>query len=107
MTDFGVLRSLAEKVTPGPWHNEFGGLHDGPWVGAEGSTPTSLLFVAETANHPDGLNDAAFIGACDPQTVLSLLDELGRTTKELDDLYDWLEGAGYRREPVGEPPKGT
>lgn len=83
MTDLSRLCELAEKATSGPWTSEFGGLYDGPWVGAIGSTPTSRVFVAETANHPDGLDDAGYIAAVSPDVLLPLLDRLERAETAL------------------------
>lgn len=63
------LRKLAEAATPGPWdHADLGAV----W-GAGG-------WVLTDASEDDG----KFIAACDPQTVIALLDERDRLRAALE-----------------------
>jgi hypothetical protein len=68
MADLDTLRMLAEEATPGKWER------DGDFV-----RDTVGLRIAECfANwKPDEriAADASYIAACDPQTILALLDE--------------------------------
>ena len=55
------LRSLAAAATPGPWT-----------AGPFGVSSASQPFVPATQD------DARYMAACDPQTILALLDEIER-----------------------------
>ena len=66
MTDLQSLRDAAEKATPGPWHTNWNGHR--------------RTITQNGTNHKlgemGGQLDSRFVAACDPQTVLSLLDRL-------------------------------
>ncbi len=67
MTDLVALRALAEQATPTNWHVIGTGVssdHGAGWVD----------WICEETNQ--GPQDAAFIAACDPGTVLSLVAAL-------------------------------
>lgn len=74
------LRSLAEKATPGPWSLDYdhrdGGAHQIIYQ-YQGRTLT-LAFMSTSSDDDDDSSDhdAAFVAACDPQTILALLDAL-------------------------------
>lgn len=69
----GRLRELAADATPGPWRETQPDLEIFQRDGRR-------VFVAE-ADVPD---DAAFIAACDPQTVLGLLDLLAGQAEQIE-----------------------
>lgn len=76
--DLTALRELAEKATPGPWEAEstrFGyDAHETPYV-----TPkTGMYNVAQFYNQGQAADDAAYVAAANPATVLALLDRLER-----------------------------
>lgn len=71
------LRELAAKATPGPWRVDYdrrpGGAHQ--ILFGRGLT---LVFMSTSSDETDDSSDhdAAFIAACDPQTIISLCDAL-------------------------------
>ena len=76
MTD-AELRALAEKATPGP--REY--YHIGPERCIHGCEVDAGNFILPKEHGTGGepifeAKDAAFIAACDPTTVLGLLDRL-------------------------------
>lgn len=99
MTDkYAELRRLAESATPGPWESVKRSEYDG-----------SYYFLIQTQEERNGWeiaeirmdvphDNAAFIAAANPSTILALLDELeaaqrdariGRLTRRVvADLYD-------------------
>lgn len=92
MTDYAELRKLAEAATPGPYEvrpqkgyteDDIVTLHDdfqGPHFSSH------ICTVSHAAGHKvqKFVHDSAFIAKCDPQTILSLLDEIERLRKERD-----------------------
>ena len=68
------LRLLAEAATPGPYE------------------------TISTKSRPQQAANASFIVAANPSTVLSLLDDVGRLTHELQSSHDYLaeDGCGDR-----------
>jgi hypothetical protein len=92
------LRKLAEAATPGPWFHGKGDRHY--------SEDETFLMICEDARREvpiifvyagdldEGEIDkqfatrADFIAACDPQTILALLDDLdlAKTQRALDDI---------------------
>lgn len=93
------LRNLASKAAPGPWfyrpvkHDDWGTVRCSP--DAEGYSPfvanvrsgswtTDDEMAAHCRNGTDPFGDnAKFIAACDPQTILALLNENDRLRKAL------------------------
>jgi hypothetical protein len=72
-----ALRELAQKATPSPWQiaqSEVIGIvqredrEEGIWYGRD------LVECVGDEDDPQAVADAYFIAACDPQTVLALLD---------------------------------
>lgn len=73
------IAELARKATPGPWFT------DDPWIVATRDAAGAIEYLAATNDLDTGNDqqerDAAFIAACDPQTILALLDRIA----ELED----------------------
>ena len=74
------LNELAKKATPGPWFSI--------WVG---DNMCSVSTDAQDDNksiaiEPIAENDAAYIAAANPQTILMLIEEIERL-KKLDELW--------------------
>lgn len=75
MSDYAMLRQLAENATPGPWQ-----------AGGESSTTGGMFFgtVTDPSDPTEpgvllgdaGTCDAEFIAAANPTVVLALLDEI-------------------------------
>ena len=87
--DLERLRTLAAKATPGPWEassaNLIGRLWNDEW-----------RQLAVTNNHDGWSSDeardnAAFISACDPQTIIALLDRVAEQDARIDRLLDCIE----------------
>lgn len=94
------LEALRTGTTPGPWTVQLPGegLYDAPSVHANGSTVEGGVFVAECANHPDGLNDAGLIAAA-PDLLASAI----HYAQEAERLHSWagqaravLAGEGHQ-----------
>lgn len=95
MTDkYAELRRLAESATPGPWESVKRSEYDG-----------SYYFLIQTQEERNGWeiaeirmdvphDNAAFIAAANPSTILSLLDELVACRKDAERLSK-LDGIGY------------
>lgn len=94
--DKRALREAAEKATPGNWWIDSHGMA----MVAHHNDNTMIVFVTDgeqmgkairhedTGNlsHWRNDNDASFIAAANPATVLALLDELEAKDKQIDDL---------------------
>lgn len=94
MSDLKELRRLAELATPGPW--EFDLALDLP----KHTKGTRAIYARPEPNHiveivesPSGVkeciwneNDAAFIAASNPDTVLKLI-EIAEAAKNIDELW--------------------
>ncbi len=70
MTAQSALRALAQQATPGPWHAEGGS------VAVEDEYVVEVVADIHTDRRWPTEEDAAFIAACDPQTILALLDAM-------------------------------
>lgn len=104
--DTKKLREFAEAATPGPWkasgwhHEKFDGNH-------EVKSLTGNEWVCETNVSRLYEENAAFIAAADPQTVIGLLDKLAAMTAARDEACDhWEEYAEdvHRRHEFEEWP---
>ena len=80
------LRALAEKATPGPWGTQECSNGGAIWVRGNDYRDQRLQVVPE--------EDATYIAACDPQTVLAILDALAAERKAR--LAAAAEAAGLR-----------
>lgn len=79
-----LLRELAEKATPGPW-DAFSGERFGDVLSDPDGDGARFVICEQSGS------DAPYIAACDPQTILALLDRLDR--------YE----AALRKYAVGDP----
>lgn len=76
------LRELAAQATPGPWIRRFwGDLRD-----VVITSPTSSGNYLNVCEHAG--DNAEFIAACDPQTVIAILDERDRYRAALEFYAD-------------------
>ena len=88
-----ALRKFAEAATPGPW------IAAGPSYGA--SRPVRLNSVVQNqgdeslsiADDIDADEDATFIAAANPRSILDLLDTIDRLTADRD---SWVQQASDR-----------
>lgn len=106
--DLKKLRELAEKATKGPWIN---GGDDWPFIYQTNHITRDIWTIAELGNHY-GMNtgkkvdeDAEFIAASNPTTILQLLDEL----QDYREALEWYaKGNGkYTDDYNLKQPKGT
>jgi hypothetical protein len=104
------LRALAEKATPGPWQRS--GVRQNVTENCIMVGPDNFLIVAiphgaHPNDHAGAFNDAGFIAACDPQTILALLDapapdEAAIRVAQVAALRRGLSLAGGWREAIVE-----
>ncbi len=95
--DVDALRMVAEGATPGPWEiyddGESVGVCDsdvGDWIAGLGEGR-----AFNTSASKDGVYDAAFIAAANPETVLALLDRLQAAegaVERVRSLVNWPVG---------------
>ena len=83
-----ALREKAEQATPGPWFEDLDWRDDGAdqVVYQKDGQMQTLCFLATGRSEDEIDGDARFIAACDPQTVLALLDALDAAERERDAL---------------------
>lgn len=76
--DKQALRQLATRATPGPWEEENGEV----WIMRNGTANSILTGICgdDTSGQQD-FDNARFIAAANPATVLALLDELEAAEK--------------------------
>ncbi|MEH4987350.1 ead/Ea22-like family protein [Enterobacter asburiae] len=74
--DKQALRQLATRATPGPWEEENGEV----WIMRNGTANSILTGICgdDTSVQQD-FDNARFIAAANPETVLALLDELSES----------------------------
>lgn len=81
------LRSLAEKATPGPW---VAGLSTGSNVNTQhvSEAKDDVGTIADFCNYTDAQDkaNARYVAACDPQTILSILDRLEQLERDYYEL---------------------
>ncbi len=76
------LRKLAEAATPGPWRvSELGDACDFYIVHGAPNDPDEQYLCMDATR-----DDAEFIAACDPQTVIHLIDDRDRYRAALEDI---------------------
>lgn len=82
VVEVGELRKLAEAATPGPWELVVSPRNDerdwDEWFVGFQRGAGQVWFVEDSTSMNEA--DAAFIAACDPATVLALLDALDAFT---------------------------
>jgi len=83
-TQYKELRELAEKATPGPWKRE------GRYIKVNMQQPV----VCEVESR-ESRDNAAFIAAANPQTILALLQELEEARGLLAEASVAIKGLGY------------
>jgi len=81
--DKRALRQLADRATPGPWEEENGEV----WIMRNGTANSILTSICgdDTSGQQD-FDNARFIAAANPATVLALLDELEDKDKSIAKL---------------------
>jgi len=99
MTDYAKLRALAEAATPGEWRIEIdseesyeGGISYSEWtgtlIGPENAIPSRWAIARGETNRIAEISelrmeDAAYIAAANPQTMIALLDERDEQTETI------------------------
>lgn len=122
MTDTSNLRALAERATQDGWSVVDGCRSHGPYIEnkATGETVCDFYFIPriggrrdEPVSFENADANAAYIAACDPQTIIALVDRNSALEKvaeaakalqkRLDEHYcnpngekDWLEQSQLR-----------
>lgn len=96
MTDHAELRRVAEAATPGPWScNRHRAIVGGPTLEFTNGAAQQQIAMAcwQSWMHEEELrNNAEFIAANNPKTVLALLDEIDRLKAENDRLRQGMKG---------------
>lgn len=82
MTDLKRLRELAVAATPGPWFYSY----DGSSTWTIGQTEDPQAFPI--ANIWRKTNDVNFIAACDPQTILAMIERIEKYENALNKIKD-------------------
>lgn len=79
------LKELAQKATPGEWIT---GAHryEPAWVVLPPTDATGGFCIAQCRVSVNGCNNAAYIAAANPQTILELLAKIERLEKENADF---------------------
>ncbi|MDP5475610.1 ead/Ea22-like family protein [Pseudomonas aeruginosa] len=102
MTDRAELRRRAKAATPGPWScNRHWAIVGGPTLEFTNGAAQQQIAMAcwQSWMHEEELrNNAAFMAAANPKTVLALLDEIDRLSDELSACTEHPGGCGYWRE---------
>ncbi|EJA2567788.1 ead/Ea22-like family protein [Pseudomonas aeruginosa] len=96
MTDHAELRRVAEAATPGPWScNRHRAIVGGPTFEFTNGAAQQQIAMAcwQSWMHEEELrNNAEFIAAANPKTILALLDEIDRLKAESDRLRQGMKG---------------
>ncbi|MFU5758840.1 ead/Ea22-like family protein [Pseudomonas aeruginosa] len=102
MTDHAELRRVAEAATPGPWScNRHWAIVGGPILEFTNGAAQQQIAMAcgQSWMRDDELrNNAEFIAANNPKTVLALLDQIDGLSEELSACTEHPGGCGYWRE---------
>ncbi|MCO2436038.1 ead/Ea22-like family protein [Pseudomonas aeruginosa] len=95
MTNHAELRRVAEAATPGPWScNRHWAIVGGPTLEFTNGAAQQQIAMAcwQSWMHEEELrNNAEFIAANNPKTVLALLDEIDRLKAENEVLRGALK----------------
>ncbi|WP_377647326.1 ead/Ea22-like family protein [Pseudomonas aeruginosa] len=95
MTDHAELRRVAEAATPGPWScNRHRAIVGGPTFEFTNGAAQQQIAMAcwQSWMHEEELrNNAEFIAAANPKTILALLDEIDRLKAENEALRGALK----------------
>ncbi|HEJ3436092.1 TPA: ead/Ea22-like family protein [Pseudomonas aeruginosa] len=105
MTDHAELRRVAKAATPGPWScNRHWAIVGGPTLEFTNGAAQQQIAMAcwQSWMHEEELrNNAEFIAANNPKTVLALLDEIDRLKAEIDQCASTLPATYYMDPPDG------
>lgn len=90
------LRKLALAATPGPWFRSNGreGDYDiwtyeiGPVGSRKDLEQYEDAFAYTITTNEDGEANGAYIAACDPDTIINLLDEIATLKKKIKKLKE-------------------
>ncbi|HGN1040062.1 TPA: ead/Ea22-like family protein [Pseudomonas aeruginosa] len=103
--DTNKLKELAERATPGPWScNRHWAIVGGPTLEFTNGAAQQQIAMAcwQSWMHEEELrNNAEFIAAANPKTVLGLIDEVERLEEELSQCASALPGTYYMDPPDG------
>ncbi|MDI4068200.1 ead/Ea22-like family protein [Pseudomonas aeruginosa] len=90
MTDHAELRRLAKAATPGPWScNRHWAIVGGPTLEFTNGAAQQQIAMAcwqSWMREEELRNNAAFMAAANPKTILALLDEIDRLKAENEAL---------------------
>ncbi len=89
--DLAALRHLASEATPGPWKQEPQTAAGRVWVKTRSGDCEPLFNIRSDKGYEQRANDAGFIAACDPQTVLALVEAV-EAAQPFSDEQPCLEG---------------
>ncbi|ALP47854.1 ead/Ea22-like family protein [Pseudomonas phage YMC11/02/R656] len=109
MTDHAELRRLAKAATPGPWScNRHWAIVGGPTLEfTNGAAQQQIAMACQQSwmREEELRNNAAFMAAANPKTILALLDEIdgllaqhGRDSSELRALCQARDDARKERD---------
>lgn len=91
--DIDKLEALAKAATPGPWCA-------GRWADIEDSNGVDLLAVSIDIPCFNRMNDADFVAAANPVTILTLVAEV-RALREDKQRMDYMESRKYKDDRDG------
>ncbi|MCS8361542.1 ead/Ea22-like family protein [Pseudomonas aeruginosa] len=95
MTDHAELRRLAKAATPGPWScNRHWAIVGGPTLEFTNGAAQQQIAMAcwqSWMREEELRNNAAFMAAANPKTILALLDEIDRLKAENEALRGALQ----------------
>lgn len=91
--DLAALRAVADVATPGPWEHNHEGLQGGEVIRAAAGR-VARVYANTWPQHLPDCENAAFIAAFDPPTVLALLDRLEAAEARLASRYRLNEALG-------------
>lgn len=94
--NYKKLRKLALSATPGPWFRSKGFCGDfdimtydiGPIGSRKDLEQYEDAFAYTITTNEDGETNGAYIAACDPQTIIGLLDEIATLKKKIKKLKE-------------------
>lgn len=88
------LKELAQKATPGPWEQDAcGGVY------SEAREDIPLDIIDDCLQSPD---DAAYIAAANPQTMLAMIAKIEELEKDNANLSEYLLGASNNLDLYGK-----
>lgn len=88
------LRELAQAASPGPWYDDGAISGDGSVVMSE-QIGFRIAHLPDTKNVTNHADDAAYIAAANPATVLEMIDDMERMREALEKVIMVANGTGY------------